>query len=350
MKYRTAQAGFALVFCVLMQPALVQPLISQPKSKKPLVQEGHLTAADNVRLFYRKVGEGSDFIVFLHGGPGLSMENDGFLMDPLADDRHTLIMYDQRGGGRSDIVTDPALLTASSHVRDLEALREHLGIPKMSLIGLSWGSALAVLYADAHPERIARIVFLNPMPPANKPYVQQREEKTASLIAGRDRERLQEIRKEWALAGDDHLRSLCVEQFHILSGPYFSNPRSYDPSRPEASVAGREIAGMCGAPAAALRNLPLSNEAAFRSLGDFDFRPMLSKLKVPVLVVEGEHTNIPLDATQEWVRAAPGARFLFVPGAGHWALPEKPEAVQEIGVFLAGKWPPAAKPAGAVVQ
>jgi hypothetical protein len=50
-----------------------------------LVQEGNLVGADNVSVFYRRVGEGNDFIVFLHGGPGLSMENDRFLMDPLAD-------------------------------------------------------------------------------------------------------------------------------------------------------------------------------------------------------------------------------------------------------------------------
>src|SRR5579862_5420098 len=102
---------------------------------------------------------------------------------------------------------------------------------------------------DAHPERIARIVFLNPMPPANRPYNQQRNEKTASLITTKDAKRLKEIQKEWGTANDDQIRALCVDQFRILAGPYFSNPLTYDPSRPEAGVAGREIAGMCGAPA-----------------------------------------------------------------------------------------------------
>jgi proline iminopeptidase len=334
------QAGFVL--CILMQPATVQPVIAQQKSAAPLVQEGRLTAADNVRLFYRRVGEGSEFIVFLHGGPGLSMENEGAQMDPLADKKHTVIMYDQRGGGRSDVVKDPALLTAASHVRDLEALREHFGIRKMSLIGLSWGSGLAALYANAHPERITRIVFLTPMPPANKPYIQQREEKIASLIAPKDADRLKEIQAGWGTANDDQIRGFCLEQFRIAVGPYLFNSSSYDASRPEATIAGREIAGICGVPAAAIRNLPLSGEAAFSSLGDFDFRPILAKLKVPVLVVEGEKTNVPLDATREWVKSTPLARLLLIPGAGHLALEEKPEALQEIGAFLSGKWPPTA--------
>lgn len=337
------RAGSGLTLCLLLLLDTVQLVIAQQKSSKPLVQEGTLAGADNVSLFYRKVGEGSDFIVFLHGGPGLSMENDGVLMDPLADKKHTLLMYDQRGGGRSEVVRDPALLTAASHVRDLEALREHFGIQKINLIGLSWGSGLAALYADAHPDRIARIVFLNPMPPANKPYIQDRSEKLSSLIPATDAERLKEIEKEWGTANDDRIRAICVEQFRILAGPYFSKPRSYDPQRPEISIAGKEIAGMCGVPVAAVRNQPVANQSAMRSLGNFDFRPMLAKLKVPVLVVEGENTNVPLDATEEWVRATPGAKLLLVPGAGHWALVEKPEALREIGTFLTGKWPTAAK-------
>jgi pimeloyl-ACP methyl ester carboxylesterase len=61
------------------------------------------------------------------------------------------------------------------------------------------------------------------------------------------------------------------------------------------------------------------------------------------LVVEGEKTNVPLDATREWVKAAPRARLLLIPNAGHFTLVEKPEALRDIGTFLGGKWPAAAK-------
>jgi proline iminopeptidase len=251
-------------------------------------------------------------------------------------------MYDQRGGGRSDVVKDPSMLTAASHVRDLEALREHFRIPKMSLIGVSWGSILAALYADAHPERVARIVFLDPMYPADKPYSQQRDEKIESLIAPKDADRLKEIEKGWGTASDDQIRAMCMEKFRILTGPYLFNPSSYDASRLEATIYGREIAGVCSVPPAAIRNLDLVADAVMSSLGDFDLRPMLAKLKVPVLVVEGEKTNVPLDATREWVKAVSGARLLLIPDAGHMALEEKPEAVHEIGAFLSGQWPPTA--------
>lgn len=343
MRFNTlARPAFGLVLCFLMQVAIAQPAAAPQESSKPLAQEGHLAGADNVSLFYRKVGEGSDFIVILHGGPGASLANGEFLGDALADKKHTVIMYDQRGGGRSDVVKDPNMLTAASHVRDLEALREHFRIQKMNLIGISWGSVLAALYADAHPDRVARIVFLDPMYPAAKPYAQQRDEKIGSLIAPKDADRLEEIEKAWATASDDQLRALCIERFRILLGPYFSNPGSYDASRPEATIAGREVASLCGVPPAAIRNMDLVADAVMSSLGDFDLRPTLTKLKVPVLVVEGEKTNVPLDATREWVKAISGARLLLVPGAGHMALEEKPEAIHEIGAFLSGQWPPAA--------
>lgn len=324
--------------------AQTPPSAHHPDSelKRALVQKGHLAGADNVRLFYRRVGKGTDFIVVLHGGPGASMANGEFLGDALADKKHTVIMYDQRGGGHSDVVEDPSMLTAASHIRDLEALREHFHIQKMSLIGISWGSVLGALYADAHPERVGRIVFLDPMWPANKPYGQQREEKIESMIGPKDAARLNEIENDWGTASDVQIRALCMERFRILLGPYFFNPKSYDASRPETTIGGREVAGLCGEPPAAIRNMDRVADAALSSLGDFDLRPMLAKLKVPVLVVEGEKTNVPLDATREWVKAISGARLLLIPDAGHMALEEKPEAVHEIGAFLNGEWPPAA--------
>ena len=66
-----------------------------------------LLGADGVRLFYRKVGKGKNVIVLLHGGPGSNMNAVWLDLEPLAG-KHTVLMYDQRGGGRSEIIKDPA--------------------------------------------------------------------------------------------------------------------------------------------------------------------------------------------------------------------------------------------------
>jgi len=171
-----------------------------------------------VRLFYCKLGGGQEFVLFLHGGPGLSIHDGGYFMEPLAK-QHTLIMYDQRGGGRSDIVTDPALLSISHFVSDLEALRQHFGIEKMALVGLSWGSGLAAFYADAYPEQVSSIVFLDPRP-ITRAYAELRSKKLDSLYTDQERDRLKPLEKEFHSASDDRIPAICREGSHVSDRLY----------------------------------------------------------------------------------------------------------------------------------
>ena len=81
-----------------------------------------------------------------------------------------------------------------------------------------------------------------------------------------------------------------------------------------------------------------------KPLGDFDLRPMVSKLKVPALVIEGEKTNVPLDGTEEWAKTPQDARMLLIPDAGHAAFVDEPQAVvYGVRVFLNGEWPKMAR-------
>jgi len=111
--------------------------------------------------------------VFLHGGPGGGM-GGGYRrrFDP---QRYRIVGFEQRGCGRSlplathdltrlEFNTTPAL------IRDMEALREHLGIERWLLHGVSWGTALALAYAQAHPERVSELVLMA-VAPTDPPYV-----------------------------------------------------------------------------------------------------------------------------------------------------------------------------------
>lgn len=299
---------------------------SKPSKK---IEQGYAPGAGGVRLFYRKIGTERDVVMFLHGGPGASMHDGGHEMEPIAED-HTLIMYDQRGGGRSDIITDASRLTAADHVRDLEALRRHFRIEKFSLIGLSWGSGLAALYASEYPDRVSRIVFLAPLPPARSPYLQQRVDKTNSLLSAQDIGRYREIIKLYPASTDEEAVSLCREQFRIIDKPYRLKPRSAESESPD----------ICNVPPAAIRNFWVVNAAVFKSLGDYDFRPKLTMLRMPVLVIEGARSAVPLDATEEWARSAPNARLLLIPDAGHGVYHDEPKALlNAIRRFLRGDWP-----------
>jgi len=308
---------------------LVATSDAQTRPEKFPIEEGYLTAADGVRLFYRKLGAAQDFVVFLHGGPGLSMGDGGYAMRPLAE-RHTLILYDQRGGGRSDLIKDPRLLTAGADVRDLEALRQHFHIEKMNLVGLSWGSGLAALYAEAHPESVSRLVFLDPMPVALNPYAKEREEKIGSLMKPNDKARLKELVKSAKGAPEKELNAICQDETRIFFGPYVFHSAGHE----------RDWIEMCDVPPAAMRNTRIVNDAVNGSLGNFDLRPTLAKLNIPVLVIEGEKTNVPLDSTREWAKTPSNARLLLIPNAGHATFVDQPaNLLREIETFLGGSWP-----------
>jgi proline iminopeptidase len=101
-------------------------------------------------------------VVFLHGGPGGgSTPEHRRLFDP---ERYRIVLLDQRNCGRSipsasDLATDLSANTTWNLVADLELLRGHLGIDRWQVFGGSWGSSLALAYAETHPERVSELVL-----------------------------------------------------------------------------------------------------------------------------------------------------------------------------------------------
>lgn len=96
-------------------------------------------------------------VVVLHGGPGAGCSP--FMrrfFDPRA---YRIVLFDQRGAGKSTPSGGLEANTTWDLVHDLEKLRVHLGIERWSLFGGSWGSALALLYAQSHPERVTELLL-----------------------------------------------------------------------------------------------------------------------------------------------------------------------------------------------
>lgn len=126
-------------------------------------QQGMLTL-DNIHTMYWEVsGNPSGTpVVFLHGGPGAgaSPAHRRFF-DPAS---YRIVVYDQRGAGRSLPLGEIQENTTLHLINDLELLRQHLRIDRWLVFGGSWGSTLALAYGEAHPERcfgfILRGIFL----------------------------------------------------------------------------------------------------------------------------------------------------------------------------------------------
>src|SRR5687768_6774412 len=106
--------------------------------------EGFILTPDKVRIFYKIVGSGTETVVAVHGGPGNSLESIRPDLEPMAKGRR-VIYYDQRGQGRSEVITDGKKLAVEHHVKDLEALRTHFKLEKLTLYGNSWGGILISL-------------------------------------------------------------------------------------------------------------------------------------------------------------------------------------------------------------
>jgi proline iminopeptidase len=96
-------------------------------------------------------------VVFLHGGPGAGTHaHHRRYFDP----RHyRIILFDQRGAGRSEPFGDLTENTTPHLVADMEKLRLHLGIDRWMLFGGSWGSTLALAYGESHPDRVIAMVL-----------------------------------------------------------------------------------------------------------------------------------------------------------------------------------------------
>lgn len=109
-------------------------------------------------MYWEQVGSPAGVpVLFLHGGPGAGA---GAVHRRFFDPRHwRLVVFDQRGAGRSRPLGHLEGNTTPDLVADIETLRRHLGIERWLLFGGSWGSTLALAYAQAHPERVSGLVL-----------------------------------------------------------------------------------------------------------------------------------------------------------------------------------------------
>jgi proline iminopeptidase len=126
-------------------------------------EHGRLDAGDGQLIYWEVCGSpnGKPAVV-LHGGPGSGCTSEHRrYFDPAA---YRVVLFDQRGAGQSlphasDPTVDVSTNTTKHLIADIELLREHLGIARWLVWGYSWGSTLALAYAEHHPDRVTEVVL-----------------------------------------------------------------------------------------------------------------------------------------------------------------------------------------------
>ena len=245
----------------------------------------------------------------LHGGPG--GDHTGFKpgMSPLA--AHMQLVYiDHRGHGRS-AASDPALYTLDENVEDLEALRLHLGLGPVVVIGTSYGGMVAMAYAARYPASIAKLVLI--VTAADGGF----RERAKAWI---DRHGTPDQKRVCALLWAGRFETPAqVDEYYTVMGPLYAKT-----FKPDEAAAARSRATFTPA---ALNN-------AFKPdgfLNTMDLRPELAQITAPTLILAGRHDWIcPPDYSDEIHRLIPGSELFVFEESSHSIRADQPVALNEI--------------------
>jgi proline iminopeptidase len=233
-------------------------------------------------------------------------------------ERYDLLLYDQRGGGQSR-AADNTPIGWRDHVADLAALCRECGISAPSLVGYSWGGMLALLYSIAQlddpslPEP-ARLILISPAP----------------------------ITSEYRAEFETNLRArgnappIAEERARLMA----SGLREQDPDGYRQRIFELGVAGYFADPANANQLTPFRvvgrvQQSTWASLGDFDLRPDIKRLKVRARIVYGSDDPIPAASSVD-VSIALQADPVVLDRCGHVPYVERPQGLWEaIDPFLA---------------
>jgi proline iminopeptidase len=300
-------------------------------------QSGYVTVSDGARLFYRTSGHpgpGVDTLIAIHGGPGLDL---GTIYNDLAlmfGDRHVVIYYDQRGGGRSELPADTTRLVAARQIQDLDDIRKHFGLQRVTLVAHSYGPLLAGSYALAHPEAVKKMVFFGPVPPMlydslHRAFWERYSAEFRARTDSADNAGMRAASQLRRSADTADQRKGCRDYWKIAVKPRLADPAHIEVVKSD----------LCGSAMTGIRyGGATGNRVIMGSYGDWDLRPRLKTLQVPLLVVHGERETIPMDMVAYWASTMPHAELFKVPNAAHFAYAEQPLVVwPKVERFLSGR-------------
>ncbi len=283
---------------------------------------GRLALDGGHTLYWEEAGNPRGLpVVFLHGGPGAGCTPAyRRFFDPAA---YRILLFDQRGAGRSTPAAETQANTTQHLIRDMETLRRHLKVDRWLVFGGSWGSTLALAYGEAHPERclgfILRGVFLGRpaevdwflhgmgmfFPEAHRSFLAPipPEERGSGLLAAY------------------HRRLMDPDpRVHLPAARAWSRYESACSAlRPGPVDAAAAVGDRTALALARLEAHYFVNSLFLRSGQLLDDLHRINGL--PASIVQGRYDVVcPIATADELARAWPGAQYTPVPDAGHSAM------------------------------
>jgi len=291
--------------------------VPPPSHAAPPAEAGKTFQAGGVTLYYEILGTAGPSkvpLVIANGGPGFdhSYLHVSGAWGELAKER-PVVLYDQRGTGRSTAATGEGAAGLAEQIADLEALRQHLGAEKIDLLGHSWGGYLVMAYSARHPEHIRHLLIVDSAAPKWGDTVFLFKDVFPEGVA-----------RQNALAFADELGDPAAKTAGLRE--YFAM-LFYAPENRDVFLA---FAG---------GNVQVNekvNKALNADLARFDLGPELPKYRFPTLVVTGRYDmNVAPSVAWRIHQAIPGSRFEVFEKSGHLPFFEEPaKFVQVVGEFL----------------
>jgi proline iminopeptidase len=313
-------------------PEQKRPPAKSTKSTPPLdypMHEGFVDA-QGVMIYYATIGRGAPLVI-VHGGPGAS--HDYFLPYLLPLARHNkLVFIDERGSGRSQKLDDPKGYTVENMVEDVEAVRQGLGLGRISLLGHSYGGVLAQAYALKYPHNLTHLILGSTFPSTsemNEVFARMKEKMPAEL-----RGRIAQMEKESLFGhGKDYEKNRYTNDYMIAAWgeayfPYLyqNHPDpNYDPIQ-------------AGNTAWDLYREMWGSDGEFiidGNLKSVEYVDRLHTIHVPTLILVGDHDECDPSLSQQMHEKIAGSQIVILPKSGHMTFVDQPKLFnQSVELFL----------------
>lgn len=268
-------------------------------------------------LYYEIYGKGKP-IVIVHGGPGL---DHSYLMPQLKNIKsgYSLIFYDQRGTGKSSGKLDSNSINVRKFVLDLENLRRELNIPRMIILGHSWGTFLAIKYSIMYPENVERMILADPIGASY--------ECMAPFVANREARRTKKdsIELNGIMNSDGFKKSelFVMKRFaKLFFKSYFSDQSKIDDLNLDFTEK------------TAQNFLPIVS-LFYSTLLTYDIKKELTKVACPTLILHAQDDVFPAEFSREIHKLIKGSKYVVIKHAGHFPFVEAPQIfTKQCSLFL----------------
>ena len=291
--------------CILLTAILFTAITVSASDNHP----GQTFKAGEVTLYYEVLGNAGGTPLFVaNGGPGFDHTylhiSDAW--DRLARTRK-IIVYDQRGNGRSSPIASGQSCTLRDQIEDLEALRAHLHFEKIDLLGHSWGGYLVMAYAARYPQRINHLMIVDSAAPKWSETVFLFKDVFPEGTAREDAARFA------GQMGDKAADDLALREYLSM---LFYSPENRDRALTlmKDTDENRQV-----------------NQTVNRDLQRFDLNPELPKFSFPTIVMTGRFDmNVAPVVAYKIHNAIPRSQFVVFERSGHMPFYEEPDKFIEV--------------------